>query len=174
MRHRKTDPDQRLSAEALKAKVNRLLQEMGEISSSDEESALVARWPEPLLHIPSAEREKRVRHGSDTMIFDDPTAPGQRRAFMRAVLRVPLESPTAQVYGVFVEVDQPAYTVLKGAFQRKEAVTVQARLATKLPLLEDAYESEVVVFEDGGDRRARIIDAHHEALKLGPRVGPGR
>lgn len=172
MRDRKTDPEPRLSAEALKAKVNRLLQDVGEVASTEEESALVARWPEPLLALSSAERERRVRHGADTMLLDEPAAPGGRRAFVRAVLRVPLESPTAQVYGVFVEVDRHAYAALKSAYQRKESVTVPARLATKLPLLEEAYESDVTVLEDGGDRRVRVVDARHEVLRLGPRVGP--
>lgn len=172
MTDRKSDPKPRWSAEALKAKVNRLLHDLGEITSTEEESALVARWPEALLALSSSEREKRVRHGADTMILDDETAPGGRRAFVRAVLRVPLESPTAQVYGVFVEVEQHAYTALKNAFQRKESITVQARLATKLPLLEEAYESPVTVLEDGGERRVRIVDAQHDVLRLGPRVGP--
>lgn len=173
MPDRKTDPKPRMSAEALKAKVNRLLQDVGDITSTEEESALVARWPEALLALSSSERDRRVRHGTDTMILEDETAPGGRRAFVRAVLRVPLESPAAQVYGVFVEVEQHAYAALKRAFQRKEPVTVQARLATKLPLLEEAYESEVTVMEDGGERRARITDARHEVLRLGPRIGPG-
>lgn len=131
--------------------------------------ALVAAWPEPVLQLSENERSTRVRRGQDTVLLD---GPGARRGFVRAVLRVPLGHPEAAVYGVFVEVERDAYLQLKQAYETRSAVRVTGRLATRLPTLEDAYESLVEVLEDGSDLRARIVSAHHPWLREGVPVGP--
>lgn len=169
----KRDPDvTRLSPEALKAEVRRLLYAVGEAPRGGEETALQARWPEPVLALSSSEREARVRQGLDTIILADESAPGGKRGFVRAVLRVPLESEGGQVYGVFVEVDREGYAKLREAFEEKREARVWGTLATRLPLLEDALDSEVEILEDGSERRALVIAAKHDALRFGPEVGP--
>jgi hypothetical protein len=172
MQDLKRDPVPRMSPEALKAEVRRVLRAVGESPRSEEETALQARWPEPVLALSSAEREARVRRGQDTIILDDESAPGGKRGFVRAVLRVPLESENGQVYGVFVEVNREGYATLREAFQHKREARVWGTLATRLPLLEDALDSEVEILEDGSERRARVVAAKHDALRFGPAVGP--
>lgn len=168
----KPDPDRkRMSPEALKAEVRRLLHTTGELQGR-EDSALMATWPEPVLALSSSEREARVRRGSDTILLDDPASPDGRRGFVRAVLRVPLGSELGQVYGVFVEVDRAGYAALRRAFQDKAEARVWGTLATRLPLLEDALGSEVELLEDGSERRIRVVGAKHDALLHGPTVGP--
>ena len=143
-------------------------------SLSVDETALSARWPEAVLSLSDDERKARVRTGLDSVLFDDVKADGSRvtRGFVRAVLRVPLDAPKARVYGVFVEVDRAGYAALQKAFREKSAARVTARLATRLPFLDDAYGSNVVVVEDGSDLRARIVDVESPSLRHGPQVGP--
>ena len=140
----------------------------------EEPTALQARWPEPVLELSDAERRARVRTGRDTVILDGggPDAPG--RGFVRAVLRVPLGHPKAVVYGVFVEVDRPAYLALKRAHAQKQAVRVWGRLATRLPYLEGALDAPVEILEDGSELRARVVDVKSELLRAGPPVGARR
>lgn len=169
----KRDPDvNRLSPEALKAEVRRLLHAVGEAPSRGEDTALQARWPEPVLALSPSEREARVRQGKDTLILDDESAPDKKRGFVRAVLRVPLEGERGQVYGVFVEVDRAGYAALQKAYREQREIRVWGTLATRLPLLEEALGSEVCVLEDGSERRARVVAAKHDVLLHGPRVGP--
>jgi hypothetical protein len=139
-----------------------------------EETALSARWPEAVLALSDDERKARVRAGLDTVLLDDVQADGTRRTrgFVKVVLRVPLHHPQARVYGVFVEVDRDGYRALQQAFKTKERARVAGRLATRLPFLDDAYGTRVDVEEDGGDRRARVIDADSPLLVHGPQVGP--
>lgn len=164
----------RLSPEALKAEVQRLLYATGEPLAAAGETALSARWPEPVLALSPSEREARVRCGSDTVLLEDQEA--GRRGFVRAVLRVPLEQQQGQeqgqVYGVFIEVDREGYLALKRAFAAKEPARVWGRLATRLPLLEDAYESELEILEDGSELRTRVVGARHPSIAYGPEVGP--
>lgn len=139
----------------------------------DDRTALSARWPEPVLHLSDEERELRVRSGLDTVILDEiQDGKRTRRGFVRAVLKVPLGHPRATVYGVFVEVDKDAYLALRDAFQNKAAVRVHGRLATRLPLLEDAYGTDVEIVEDGSDLRARVEMAASRLITEGPVVGP--
>jgi hypothetical protein len=166
-----TDNDERMTAEQLTAEVRRVMALVGEDApAGGDDTALVAAWPDPVLRVPEKDREQRVTRGSDTMIFDDPES--GRRGFVRAVLRVPLGHAQGQTYGVFVEVDREGYGKLKQAFRDKAEVRVWGKLATRLPLLEDAYMSEVEVVEDGSDRRARVTGARHEAILHGPKIGP--
>jgi hypothetical protein len=139
-----------------------------------DETALSAKWPEPVLVLSDDERKTRVRRGLDSVLLDDVKADGSRvtRGFIRAVLRVPLSSPRGRVYGVFVEVDRAGYVQLQQAFKDKTPTTVTARLATRLPFLDDAYGSDVVVEEDGSDRRARVVEVSAASLRDGPTVGP--
>ncbi len=141
---------------------------------SVDDTALSARWPEPVLVLSDDERKSRVRAGLDSVLFDDVKSDGSRvtRGFIRAVLRVPLEAPKGRVYGVFVEVDRAGYAALQRAFKDKIPARVTARLATRLPFLDDAYGSDVVVEEDGSDRRARVVEANSGSLQAGPQVGP--
>ena len=78
------------------------------IIETPEETALSARWPDAVLEIPKDERPDKVRRGTDTVLVDMPGPGGTitTRGFVRAVLRVPLDSPQARIYGVFVEVDR--------------------------------------------------------------------
>jgi hypothetical protein len=139
-----------------------------------EETALSAQWPEAVLALSDPERKARVRQGLDTVLLDDVDPAGRRaiRGFVKAVLRVPLSAPKGRVYGVFVEVDRAAYVSLQRAFVDKVATEVTGRLATRLPFLDDAYGSEVVVVEDGSDQRARVVRAQSASLRDGPTVGP--
>lgn len=139
-----------------------------------DDSALQASWPEAVLALSDREREQRVRKGLDTVLLDEIGDDGRRRTrgFVRAVLRVPLDHPKARVYGVFVEVERDAYLALRRAFTDKVEARVEGRLATRLPFLDDAYGSRVWLVEDGSDRRARIVDVEHEALRHGPTIGP--
>jgi hypothetical protein len=162
----------RLSPEALKAEVRRLLYATGEPLEQEQDSALTARWPEPVLALPTAARDARVRTGRDTVLLDDEASPAGRRGFVRAVLRVPLGHEQGQVYGVFIEVDREGYLALKRAFDSQEPTRVWGRLATRLPLLEDAYGSEVELLEDGSDLRTRVVAARHPSIVEGPAIGP--
>lgn len=139
-----------------------------------DETALSARWPEAVLVLSDDERSKRVRTGLDSVLLDEVRPDGKRvtRGFVRAVLRVPLSSPRARVYGVFVEVDRAGYVALQTAFREKTKTRITARLATRLPFLDDAYGSDVVVEEDGSDARARVVDVVSASLRDGPTVGP--
>ena len=139
-----------------------------------EETALSARWPEAVLVLSDDERTQRVRTGLDSVLLDDVQPDGRRvtRGFVRAVLRVPLSSPKARVYGVFVEVDRGGYAALQKAFKEKLTTRITARLATRLPFLDDAYGSDVVVEEDGSDARARVVEVASASLRDGPTVGP--
>lgn len=163
--------DEALRAEALKSQVRRLLTSLGE-QIDDEDVALSARWPEPVLALTVEERERRVRGGSETVLLEDPEAPGGRRGFVRAVLRVPVGHPQGAVYGVFIEVEREGYLSLKKAYESRTETRVWGRLATKLPLLERAYGSEVEILEDGSTQRARIVGAQHALLLEGPAIGP--
>ena len=139
-----------------------------------DDTALQAPWPEAVLALTAAERERRVRKGLDSVLLDEVGDDGRRRTrgFVRAVLRVPLHHPKARVYGVFVEVERDAYLALRRAFADKVEVRVEGRLATRLPFLDDAYSSRVWLVEDGSDRRARVVDVEHESLRHGPTIGP--
>ena len=139
-----------------------------------DETALSARWPEPVLVLSDDERTQRVRQGLDSVLLDDVKADGSRvtRGFVRAVLRVPLTSPRGRVYGVFVEVDRAGYAALQRAFREKTETRITAKLATRLPFLDDAYGCDVTVVEDGSDLRARVVDATAPSLISGPTVGP--
>jgi hypothetical protein len=139
-----------------------------------EETALAALWPEAVLVLSEDERKTRVRAGLDTVLLDEVVDGGARRTrgFVKVVLRVPLDHPRARVYGVFVEVDRDDYRTLQQAFRTKTAARVTGRLATRLPFLDDAYGTRVVVEEDGSDRRARVVDADSRSLREGPQVGP--
>jgi hypothetical protein len=139
-----------------------------------DETALSARWPEAVLVLSDDERKARVRAGLDTVLLDEVADDGRRRTrgFVKVVLRVPLHHPKARVYGVFVEVDRDGYRALQLAFKNKEATRVSARLATRLPFLDDAYGTRVVVEEDGSDQRARVVDADSDSLLDGPQIGP--
>lgn len=159
-------------AEALKREVQRLLLAPCESFGDASDLALSARWPEPVLKLSPRERERRVRRGSETVLLEDPEVPAGRRGFVRAVLRVPVGKNLGPVYGVFVEVDREGYQRLKQAYERREETRVKGRLATRLPLLEGAYGSEVEVLEDGSEQRARIVGAAHPLLVHGPSIGP--
>lgn len=159
----------------LKAAARRALAVLGD-APARAETALSATWPEPVLALPEGERVRRVRRGADTVLLDeiDPETGARRgaRGFVRAVLRVPLDHPEGQIYGVFVEVNRQAYQALRRAYDEKESVEVWGTLATRLPLLEAAYASEVLVREDGSDRRPRIVEVRHRLLADGPAIGP--
>ena len=134
--------------------------------------AVSARWPEPVLQLDDDERARRVRTGADSVMLDDERAGGRvTRGFVRAVLRVPLGHPKASVYGVFVEVDRSAYQALKAAHQQKQPVRVWGRLATRLPYLDEAFDAEVELLEDGSELRARVVGTHSPLLRDGPPVG---
>jgi hypothetical protein len=135
---------------------------------------LSASWPEAVLVLSDDERKARVRAGLDTVLLDEVGDGGARRTrgFVKVVLRVPLHHPKARVYGVFVEVDRDGYRALQLAFKNKQAAQVAGRLATRLPFLDDAYGTRVVVEEDGSDQRARVVDADSESLIDGPKIGP--
>lgn len=141
------------------------------IVQGEERTALNARWPEPVLLLSDEERERRVRSGNDTVMLDDE---GGKRGFVRAVLTVPLGHPMASVYGVFVEVDRRAYATLKQANQSKEPARVWGKLATRLPFLDDAVGADVEIFEDGSDRRCRVVAAKSALIIDGPPVGARR
>jgi hypothetical protein len=158
-------------AQKLREEVRAQMLALGEIGPSAEPFALTANLPEAVLELPLTEREKRVRRGAESVMLDDPEAPGGRRGFVRAVLRVPLGHPEGQVYGVFVEVDRDAYVELQRAFREAKAVRVWGKLATRLPLLDEAYGAPVLIEEDGSELRARIVDAEAEVIVRGPRVG---
>jgi hypothetical protein len=169
------DPDDRLSPAALKAEARRVLRVLEDEPAPppEEETALMARWPDEVAVLSAKEREERVRQGLDTVLYEDPEQ--GRRGFVRAVLRVPLEAgddAVGQTYGVFVEVDREGYMALKEAFREGEPTRVWGKLATRLPLLEDAFGSAVEIEETGGDRRAQIVTAEDEQLKHGVTVGP--
>jgi len=137
--------------------------------------ALSALWPDVVRDLPPADRAAKVRvsPGAETVFLDE-QGPGGRttRGFVRAVLRVPLGHPAAQTYGVFVEVDRQNYGVLQQAFRTETTARATGRLANRLPYLEDAFDSVVVVEESGGTARARIVEADSELLRQGPAVGP--
>jgi len=166
----------RKSAQRLKERVREQLTSVGELVSN-EAFALNAQWPDAVLKLSLSERKDRVRSGAETVLLKDESSKEGVRGFVRAVLRVPLElepehAHEAQVYGVFVEVDRANYLLLQSAFREKRAVEAQGILATRLPLLHEAFQSGVSVFEDGGEKRARIIKAESDLLNHGPQIGP--
>jgi hypothetical protein len=139
-----------------------------------EGETLAAQWPEPVLELTAEERETRVRRGAETVLMEDRSEDGKRRmrGFIRSVLKVPLESDQGKPYGVFVEVGREAYQSLQVAFREKSESTVWGTLATRLPFLEEAYGSEVLLLEDGSEKRARVLEAKHPLVNQGPSVGP--
>ena len=141
------------------------------IVTEQEKTAIAAKWPDPVLALSDDERKARVRSGADTVLLDDPKNK-RTRGFVRTVLTVPLGHEAATVYGVFVEVDRAAYQELQQAYKEKRPARVRGRLATRLPHLEEAYESEVEIVEDGSEKRARIVAARHKLLVEGQRIGP--
>lgn len=138
---------------------------------ADERTALQARWPEPVLALSDEERTRRVRAGSDTVLFDDVLG---RRGFVRAVLTVPLGHPLASVYGVFVEVDRAAYAALRTANASRTPTRVWGKLATRVPYLDGAVGADVQIVEDGSDRRCRVVAAKSVLIVNGPPVGAVR
>ncbi len=138
-----------------------------------EKTALNAQLPDAALGIPADERGRRLRRGADTVLIDE-YVDGQRhtRGFVKCVLRVPLHEPEGATYGVYVEVDKDGYRTLQQAFRDKRPVKVWGRLANRLPLLEDAFDSGVEILEDGSELRARVVDARHPLLLSGPEIGP--
>ena len=167
--------DAPLSAKAVKAAARRALAVLDE-GPAREATALTAAMPEPVLELLPDERSARVRQGADSVLLDEIDAEtGKRRGargFVKAVLRVPLDHPESQVYGVWVEVDKTGYSALRQAFSAKEPTRVWGTLATRLPLLEDAYGSPVELLEDGSNKRARVTGAEHAQLLTGPSIGP--
>ncbi len=137
-----------------------------------EATALSAKWPDVVGELESDARESRVRTGLDTVLLDDPSAADKRRGFVRVVWRVPLDHEDAQVYSVFVEVDRDGYIALQKAFKSQTPTRVWGHLANRLPYLEDAFGSAVCIYEDGSDKRARVVDARHPLVLHGPEVGP--
>lgn len=141
--------------------------------AEQERTALQARWPEPVLSLNEEQRAARVRAGTDTVILTEVEGDKRTtRGFVRAVLRVPLNSEKGAIYGVFVEVDRAAYASLKRAHTSREPVRVWGKLATRLPFLEEAYGAAVQLLEDGTDRRARVVSVESALLRDGPAVGP--
>lgn len=161
----------RKTAQQLKERVREQLHVLGE-APSKEPFALSAQWPDAVLALAPSVRKERVRQGRETVLLKDDDAEGGIRGFVRAVLRVPLGHEEAQVYGVFVEVDREAYVALQDGFRQKRETYAEGILATKIPLLGDAFESRVTVFEDGGEKRARIVKAESDILREGPAIGP--
>jgi hypothetical protein len=161
-----------VTAERLKAAARTALPIIEEI----ERTALSARWPDPVLKLSPTDRKARVREGAETVLLDEIDDEGRRRTrgFVRAVLRVPVGQKDGAVYGVFVEVEREQYAELQTAFREKRAGRVKGKLATRLPLLEDAYGSAVEIEEDGSEQRARVVAAKHTLLVEGPTVGPAR
>lgn len=166
----KRDVQAVIRAEALQKEAARLTAALG--SPGTDDMAFSARLPELVLGLTAEERARRVRQGSESILVDDASTPGGRRGFVRAVLRVPLGHPQGAVYGVFVEVDRTGYLALKRAYETKQEIRVSGRLATKLPLLEEAYDTRVEIIEDGSERRARVVGAEHRVLQEGPAIGP--
>ena len=134
----------------------------------EERTALQARWPDVVLALDDGERASKVREGSDTVVLKDGDT---TRGFVRAVLTVPLGHPKAAVYGVFVEVDRQSYATLQRAFREHKPAEVWGKLATKLPYLDDAFGAAVLVREEGGEMRARVVEAKSASLVDGPKVG---
>jgi hypothetical protein len=165
-----TEPPAPAPKEAKKAKGRAL----PVVVEPPEPTALSAAWPEAVLALSADDRKARVRQGQDTVLLDEVGNDGARktRGFVRAVLKVPLGHPNARVYGVFVEVDKDAYLALRKAFVDKRDARVWGTLATRLPFLDDAYGSGVLVVEDGSDLRARVVDVKSASLRHGPAVGP--
>jgi len=167
--------DGKVTSERLKAAARRALTVLdGPSESASDATAVVAQWPEAVAALTPSEREERVRRGADTVLLDtlDDAGRRQTRGFLRVVLRVPVGHPEGQAYGAFVELDREGYAALKRAHQMKEPTRVWARLANRFPLLEEAFDSEVLVEEDGSERRARVVEARHRLLVDGPEVGP--
>lgn len=134
----------------------------------NERTALQARWPEPVLALSDAERTRRVRAGTDTVMLDDDEG---KRGFVRAVLTVPLGHPKASVYGVFVEVDRAAYAALRKANASRTPTRVWGKLATRVPHLDDAIGADVEIVEDGSEQRCRVVAANSALIVDGPPVG---
>jgi|GEM_PF-1520699 len=167
--------DDKVSAGQLKEAAQKTLRVLNDDGLDDGESAegtaVVALWPEPVRGLSEEERDARLRLGTDTVLYDDPETK-TTRGFVRAVLRIPLGDDDGNVYGVFVEVKKDAYLALKKGHKEKTPVRVWGTLATRLPLLEDAYGCPVEILEDGSTLRARVVDADSELLRNGPEVGP--
>jgi hypothetical protein len=142
------------------------------LQEDDTRTALSARWPEPVLALSDDERERRVRQGKESVLLDEIVGDTRvTRGFVRAVLTVPLGHPRGSVYGVFVEVDRPAYAELQRAFREQKPARVWGRLATRLPYLDEAVGTDVEILEDGGELRARVVAARSTLLQDGPAVG---
>ena len=172
---RSAKPNAPVSAADLKAAARRALAVIDD-APSHADTAVTAVLPDPVLELSADERERRVRRGADTVLLDELDDSGKRmgtRGFVKAVLRVPLDHPSAQVYGVWVEVEKSAYLSLKLAHKEKQQARVWGRLATRLPLLEDAFGAELEILEDGSELRARVTAAKHELIERGPEIGPG-
>ena len=135
-----------------------------------ERHALSARWPAAVQELDDDARAVRVRAGSETVLLDAGTPAA--RGFVRAVLHVPLGHDDATVYGVFVEVDREGYLALRAAFRTCTPTRVWGKLAVTLPHLGDACGSDVLVYEDGTEHRARVVEARHALLLAGPPIGP--
>lgn len=174
---RSAKPNAPVSAADLKAAARRalaVLDDDGE-PQGKQGTAITAVLPDPVLALSADERAARVRRGADTVLLDVLDDRGTRtktRGFVKAVLRVPLDHPDAQVYGVWVEVEKAGYLSLKLAHKERTPARVWGRLATRLPLLEEAFGAEVEILEDGSDLRARVTNARHELLERGPTIGP--
>jgi hypothetical protein len=171
---RSAKPNASVSAADLKAAARRALAVIDDVPARSD-TAVTAVLPDAVLALTADEREQRVRRGADTVLLDEIDASGKRaatRGFVKAVLRVPLDHPSAQVYGVWVEVDKSAYLSLKLAHKEKQRAQVWGTLATRLPLLEDAFGAEVEILEDGSELRARVTAARHQLLEKGPAIGP--
>ena len=116
-----------LAAEQLKKIAQKELVQIGQ-DSTDEPMALMAAFPEPVMELEEADRQRQVRQGMDSVILLG-TPPETTRGFVRAVLKVPLDHPQAQTFGVFVEVQRNAYEKLKKAFANNEEVEAPGTLA---------------------------------------------
>lgn len=158
-----------LAAEQLKKIAQKELIQIG--SEKDAEPmALTAAFPEPVMGLSEAARKKQVRQGMDSVILLG-EKPSETRGFIRAVLKVPLDHPSAQTFGIFVEVARTNYEKLQRAFRNSEEAEVVGTVATRLPLLEDAYQSKVWVREYGDHRRVVVVRAEHPLLNQGPAIG---
>jgi len=158
-----------LAASELKKIAQQELQQVGK-ESPCEPMALVAAFPEPIMALSDADKKTKVRQGMDSVIFKDDTSEGVR-GFVRAVLKVPLDHPNGQTFGIFVEVSRDSYEKLQDAFAKQIEVEVEGTLANRLPLLEKAYGTKLWLKEFGDHRRVSVIRAEHPLLINGPDIG---
>ena len=158
-----------VAAEQLKKIAQKELIQIGSEDTA-EPMALMAAFPEPVMALCEEDRKRQVRQGMDSVILLGDT-PEKTRGFVRAVLKVPLDHPQAQTFGIFVEVQRQTYEKLKQAFTNREEAEASGTLATRLPLLEEAYGSKVWLRETGDQRRVVVIRAEHPLLNQGPAIG---